>query len=280
MATNLRRRSRPRFTVLVMVLASITVLTLDAKNVPVLGTIRSGMLQALSPIESGFSTVTRPLRDAWNGVANYDDLKKRNQKLQAEVDRLKGAGAKNADLQTQVDKLKKQLNVPFVASFKVTVAQIATGNFSSFDDDTAQINQGTNAGIVIGNPVVDSAGLVGKIIRTSSNRSVMQLITDPDLEIGVRLQSNDIGVGQGEGAGKGFIVNQQIELTDKVTKGELVSTCGCARASFPGDIPIGTVDKITRSQSEQTQILNVKLDADLTQLDYVQVLHWLPPPST
>jgi rod shape-determining protein MreC len=279
MATNLRRRSRPRFTVLVMVLASITVLTLDAKNVPVLGTIRSGMLQALSPIESGFSTATHPLRNAWNGVANYDELKKRNQKLQAEVDRLKGAGAKNADLQTTVDKLKKQLGVKFVANYKVTVAQIATGNFSSFDDDTAQINQGTNAGIAVGNPVIDSAGLVGKIIRTSSDRSVMQLITDPDLEIGVRLQSNDIGVGQGEGAGKGFIVNQQIELTDKVTKGELVSTCGCARATFPGDIPIGTVSKITRSQSEQTQILNVKLDADLTQLDYVQVLHWLPRSS-
>ncbi len=279
MATNMRRRSRPRFTVLIMVLASITVLTLDAKNVPVLGSIRSGMLQVLSPIESGFSTVTHPFRNAWEGVTHYDSLKKRNQKLQAEIDDLKGAGARNKDLQEQVDKLKKQLGVPFVANYQVTVAQIATGNFSSFDDDTAQINRGTNDGIRVGNPVVDSAGLVGRIIRTSGDRSVMQLVTDPDLEIGIRLQSNDIGVGQGEGAGKGFVVNQQIELTDKVSKGELVSTCGCARANFPGDLPIGTVRKITRSQSEQTQILNVALSADLTQLDYVQVLHWLPASS-
>jgi len=52
------RRGRPRFTILVMTLLSITVLTLDAKDVPVLGSMRSGMMSALSPIESGARTVT------------------------------------------------------------------------------------------------------------------------------------------------------------------------------------------------------------------------------
>ena len=46
------RRPRTRFTILVMTLLSITVLTLDAKDVPVLGSIRSGMMRALSPVES------------------------------------------------------------------------------------------------------------------------------------------------------------------------------------------------------------------------------------
>ena len=130
-------------------------------------------------------------------------------------------------------------------------------------------------------PVADDAALpegpvLVSLARFQKDRETLLSRNTP---VGIRLQSNDIGVGQGEGAGKGFIVNEDIGLTDKVSKGQLVSTCGCSRANFPKDLPIGKVARITRSQSEQIQILSVKLLADLSQLDYVQVLHWLPSKS-
>jgi len=45
---------------------------------------------------------------------------------------------------------------------------------------------------------------------------------------------------------------------------------------MPGELPIGTVTKITRNQADQVQVLEVKLSADLTRLDFVQVLNWVP----
>ena len=277
MAINAARRGRPRFTVLVMVLASITVLTLDAKDVPVIGSIRSGALDALAPVGSAFNTVTKPFRNAWKGVSDYDELEEENQRLQAEIDRLRGQSEKTADLEEQVKKLKEQLDVPFAQDIPKTVAQVATGNFTSFDDNTAQINRGSDDGLEVGNPVVTNAGLVGRIVRVSRTRAVVQLITDPDLRIGIRVKSNDIGQGRGAGSDKPFLVYEGIGLTDSVAKGDVITTSGTERASWPGNLPIGLVSKVTRSQADQSQILEVERSADLSRLDYVQVLDWVPP---
>ena len=45
---------------------------------------------------------------------------------------------------------------------------------------------------------------------------------------------------------------------------------------MPRNLPIGTVRKVTRVQSDQTQVLEVQLAADLSRLDFVQVLIWEP----
>ena len=277
MAMNAGRRGRPRFTVLVMVLASITVLTLDAKDVPVLGSIRSGALDVLSPIGSAFSTVTKPFRNAWKGVSDYDDLEAENQRLRADLDEARGQSERTATLREEVRKLEEQVGVREELAIPSVTARVATGNFTSFDDNTAQLDQGSDAGIQVGNPVVTKGGLVGRVVRVATTRSVVQLITDPDLQIGIKVKSNDIGLGRGAGSDKPFLVFQGIELTDPVAKGDLITTSGTQRASWPGNLPVGKVTKITRSQADQTQILEVERSADLTRLDYVQVLDWVPP---
>src|SRR6478735_4970024 len=213
------RRGRPRFTILVMVLLSITVLTLDAKDVPVLGSMRSGMMSALSPIESGARTVTKPFRNAWNGVSDYEDLEKENAELRRRVDDLEGQQLTNSDAEEQVRKLREQLNLAFPVPGETVVAQVATGNFSSFDEFQAKIDKGSDSGIEVGMPVITSAGLIGNIERVSADRSVVHLITDPDFNVGVRIKSNALGVGRGSGPDSPFIVDHGIALTAEVAEG-------------------------------------------------------------
>jgi len=98
MATNARRPGRSRLTILVMVLASITVVTLDAKDVPVLGSIRSATLDVVSPIGSAFGSVVRPFRNAWRGVTDYGDLEAENRRLRGQIDELRGRSEQNAGL--------------------------------------------------------------------------------------------------------------------------------------------------------------------------------------
>ena len=276
MATRKGRRSGPRFTIIVMILLSVTILTLDAKDVPVIGSIRSGVLQALSPVERAFGAVSHPFRNAWKGVSNYDDLERENKRLQAENDKLRGAGEQNDALQAQVNDLKQQLDIPFPQPYQRVVAQVATGNFSSFDDSTAQIDRGSAAGIRVGNPVITNAGLVGRVVRVSASRSVVQLVTDPDLRLGIRVKSDATGLGRGSGPNQPFLVDRSVPLTAQVAKGDLVTTSGSTRAIMPSDLPIGNVTSITRDQGQQIQILEVKLAADLSRLDYVQVIDWTP----
>jgi len=260
-----------------MTLLSLTVLTLDAKDVPVLGSIRRGVLSALNPVERAFSSVTKPLRNAWNGVGNYDDMEKENARLRAELDALKNQQLTNADAVDQLARLKEQLDVPFLPTIATQVAQVTSGNFSSFDDDTAQIDKGSNSGLEVGMPAVTQAGLIGSIERVSPDRSVVRLITDPSVNVGIKLKSDDLGVGRGTGAGRPWVVDRGIGLTDPVAVGDPVITSGLERAKFPPGLPVGTITGITRDQREQIQILDVGLAADLTRLDYVQVLLWKPP---
>lgn len=272
------RDRRPRFTIIVMVLLSITVLTLDARDIPVVGAIRRGVMRAVTPVGDALGSVTTPFQNAWNGVTSYGDLEAENRRLHRKLDALSGQGVVNTDAAEQVKRLKEQLGVPFLATIPTQVAQVASGNFSSFDDNTAQIDKGSDSGLKVGMPVVTAAGLIGSLSRVGATRSVVRLITDPDVNIGIKLKSDDLGVGRGAGAGQPWLVDRGIGLGDVVAKGDPVITSGLERAKFPPGIPIGTITKVTRNQAEQIQVLEVELAADLSRLDYVQVLVWEPTP--
>ncbi len=276
MVTPASRQRRPRFTIVIMILLSITVLTLDAKDVPVLGSIRSGVLRAVGPIGGAFKWATTPVRNAWNGMNNYDDLQAENRRLRARLDGLKGKELVNSTAVEDVKRLQAQLNIPFIGTIPTQVAQLSGGNFSSFDDNTARIDKGSSSGIQVGMPVVTTAGLIGRIQRVTADSATVRLITDPDLRIGIKLKSDDLGAGRGTGAGQKWLVDQNIGLADEVAKGDPVLTSGIDRALFPPGLPIGTVRSVNRDQADQIQILTVDLAADLTRLDYVQVLIWKP----
>jgi len=209
-------------------------------------------------------------------VSDYEDLEKENAELRRRVDELEGQQLTNSDAEEQVRKLREQLNLAFPVPGETVVAQVATGNFSSFDEFQAKIDKGSDSGIEVGMPVITSAGLIGNIERVSADRSVVHLITDPGFNVGVRIKSNALGVGRGSGPDSPFIVDHGIALTAEVAEGDPVTTSGFERAKFPKELLIGTVSKITRSQSEQIQILEVDMAADLSRLDYVQVLKWTP----
>ena len=259
-----------------MALLSITILTLDAKDVPVLGSVRSGMMQVVEPVTEGASSIGTPFRNAWNGITGYDDLEQENAELRRRLDELEGNILINVDNAAQIEKLREQLGLPFISAIETIPAQIATGNFSSFDDHTARLDVGSDAGVAAEMPVVTAAGLIGYIASVSPGTSVVRLITDPDVRVGIRLKSNNLGVGHGTGSRKPFLIDQGIGLDDEVEVGDPVTTSGLERAKFPRNLPIGQVAKVDRNQGDQTQILSIDLAADLSRLDFVQVLKWTP----
>ncbi len=273
-----QRRRRPRFTLVVMTLLSITVLTLDAKNVPVISGLRSGMIQVLSPVQHGFRTVTRPIRHWWTGSNDYDRVVAENKRLRDEVDRLNGSSISNANAVDELNRLRDQLDIPFTKDLNPVVAQVAPGLISNFDDNTVELDKGSSSGIEDGNPVVTKAGLVGRVTRVTPDHCIVRLITDSRFVVGVRLVDPvDYAVGHGAGPENPFVVDEGIELTSPIKIGAQVVTSGLTSALYPKDIPIGVVSKVSRSTSDQTQKLEVTLSADIERLNVVQVLRWEPP---
>jgi rod shape-determining protein MreC len=143
-------------------------------------------------------------------------------------------------------------------------------------DDTVQLDQGSDAGIAVGMPVVTGAGLVGRVVATTGGRSTVQLITDPTFEFGVRLAtSQQVGLGHGTGEGLPLVIDQSIEvsLSDQIPDDEVVTTAG-QRSAFPPDIPIGRIIGIENAADQLSLVLTVDPLADLDNLAYVRVLRW------
>src|SRR5215203_5167693 len=92
-------------------------------------------------------------------------------------------------------------------------------------------------------PVVNGAGLVGKVVLVSAHRSTVQLITDPDFAVGIRLPSGVTGTARGRGRGKDLLVDTRLEPDgDDVPKdGTAMTTSGIDNSAFPADIPVGRV---------------------------------------
>ena len=263
---------------LVLSLLAVTLITLDSRGVGVFDGIRNTAGDVFAPVGDAFAWVTSPIGNAWGGMTDYDDLKAENERLRQRVDELEGGEAEAANAVEQLERLQEQLQIDFVGDIPTQIARIATGPYSNFDTFRTEIDKGSDAGLAVGMPVVTRAGLVGRLERVSRTRSVVQLATDPDFTIGVRLASTqDIGLGHGGGDSNRFVVDRGIDVGDPVEPGEVVLTSGLDDSVMPKDIPIGLVDKVRPDENTGMQLLLVDYAVDFSQLDVVQVLKWTPP---
>jgi rod shape-determining protein MreC len=273
------RTGRSRFTLLLVVLTSITILTLDFRGSGAVDDVRGAAATVFGPVRDAAAWVTSPFADAWNGVFGYNELEDENEALRAQVEELQGQVVENEDAAQQLDAIAETEGLPLTSQLGSTLARVVGAGLTNFEN-TVELNRGSDDGIAVGMPVVTGAGLVGRVTQVAGNRSVVQLVTDPGFDLGVKLvASGDVGIGHGTGEGDPLVVDAGIDLRTIVEEGDAVSTSGVDRSIFPPDIPIGRVATVERAADQLNQVLEVELLADLDNLAYVRVLHWTPPTS-
>lgn len=280
MAMTSPRRGRPRFTIVVLVLLSITVLTLDFRDVGFVQDARHTVGSALSPVQDAADWVATPFQNTWNGITRYDDVAERNQELQARVDELEGQVAQSQDIEVQFEQLLEQVDIPWVDSVSTATARVIQQPASSFSH-VVVIDKGSDVGITEGMPVVTGAGLVGQVVDASSHRSSVQLVTDPEFAVGVRLATSQrFGTATGQGSARDLLIDTGIEPAEEdadVPEDEVVTTSGIDdRSSFPASIPVGRVTRTRSANGGLTLEVFAEPLADLGELSFVNVLLTTP----
>jgi rod shape-determining protein MreC len=273
-----RRTGRSRFTLILLILTSVTALTLDFRGSGAINAARDGASTVFSPVRSGAERVFGPVGDAWNGMWRYDDVRKENERLRAELDSARSQAAQQQDAQKQLEMLSALNNISQWTTLGGVDARIVAGPLTNFEH-TLELDKGSNDGIAVDMPVVTGSGLVGRIVEVQKNRSVVKLLTDPDVVVGIRLlASQETGLMHGTGDGQPLAIDEGVGPKVPVPPNELVTTSGEDRAAYPPNIPVGTVTKTTLSEDQLRQILTVEPLADLGSLTFVKVLDWLPAP--
>ena len=147
---------------------------------------------------------------------------------------------------------------------------------SSNFDLTIEIDRGTSNGVGVGMPVVSGVGLVGSVISAGRHTAIVQVLTDPRSEVGVRFGTGDVAVAVGQGAGEPLQL-QDVSETSVTSHGAAVVTSGLDLAAYPSGIPVGTVASVHHTGGSLTSQVLVTPLVNLLVLQYVAVLQWFPP---
>jgi rod shape-determining protein MreC len=179
-------QSTRRRAIILLVLTSIILITLDLQNSSAVLGLRNVFGTIFRPVESTTRVVTRPISNAWRGIFDYNDVLDENDRLREKVAQQEGATIAAAASVRLAQELLALNGLPTLAGINAVTAQVIGDSPTNFSQ-TIEINQGSESGIRVGMPVLNAAGLIGKITKVYGDRSVVMLITDPDFALSVKV---------------------------------------------------------------------------------------------
>jgi len=132
------------------------------------------------------------------------------------------------------------------------------------------IDKGSNHGIRHGMPVVTQQGLVGRVDAVIANAARIQLITDANSVVNVRLQSAKIEA-QITGSLTGEVTLEMIPQDVKVESGDVVLTSGLG-GNYPPNIFVGQVVSVRSPENALFQTGSVQAIVDFSSMNAVLII--------
>ena len=244
---------RTRLLLIILIVTSLFLITLDLRGVAVLDGARQGTQTILSPFQRAGNVVLSPFKSFISDVTHLGRTRNQIEKLRADNAKLKGQllNRKNAD--AQLKQLKSILDLAGTAGYKVVnVRVISQGSSQSFTQ-TVTIDSGSNAGIKKNMTVLSQTGIAGVVKDVYPTTALVMLATDPSFKIGVRIAgTQQIGILSGRGSRSGAL--QLLDNLTTVTVGDILLARGSvANRPFVPGVPVGYVTAVDNSAGEIAQ---------------------------
>jgi len=192
-------------------------------------------------------------------------LREKNIELSNEVSTLKEAKLENLRL-TKLTGLKEK-NISGVIVAKIVNKSLVQAR------NTITLNVGVSDSVKINMPVITDDGLVGRIVSTSNNYSIAQILYNRNLSISVKVQRSRVdGILNYDGAGN-LVINNVPKSAD-ARVGDIVITSEYSNY-FPAGIPVGSVIEEGNLDNLFKKVIISPL-VSFTSLEEVFVLRHLP----
>jgi rod shape-determining protein MreC len=264
--------NRGRLLLIVLIVTSLFLITLDLRGVQVIDGIRTGTQTALTPVQKVGSWVISPFRTFLSDVTHLGRTRNQIEKLKADNDALRLALLNRKVADAELAQLKGVLDLAGKGEFKVVGAKVISQGSSTSFTQTLTIDAGRKSGIQTNMTVISGFGLVGVVKIAYANSAVVQLASDPAFRVGARIAgSQQIGILSGQGTRKGVL--QLLDNTTAVKVGDAILARGSngGRPFVPG-VPIGEVTAVDNSAGAVTQTADVKFYANFSALGVVAVV--------
>ncbi len=275
-----KRKSIPKKYVLMMVIILIIIIlvifSFTLKRERKLNKVEAFFKDGLIYTEK---IITYPFNYIKNVVEDYRELKnvkKDNDILEISTSRIESIESENIELRRQLEALKEELNITYTLSdYEYLNATVISRNVGYWYNKIT-IDKGTYNGVKKDMVVINSSGLIGKVIRTTTFTADVRLLTTSDTnnKISVHISNGDnnlYGLINGYDYENNILELEGISNTRDVNIGDYVYTSGLG-GIFPSGILIGSVTEITTDSYDLAKIIKVKPASDFNNLNYVSIL--------
>jgi rod shape-determining protein MreC len=269
---------RARRVFVLLVLACLTVITLDARSGAdsPLDPVRSAVGNVVGPMESATATAVRPFTDLRDAFRSNQDLRDDVARLEASNSSLRGQIAAEPVDRKRLAELDGLTRVVGDTGYSMVASRVvAMGPMQSFSR-TVTIDAGTSSGVRKDMTVLNSDGLVGRVVRATRSTATVLLIVDTDSVVGGRLGTNlEIGFlrGRGSADNTGRLALDLVDNSVVPSKDDVVVTWGSRNGvPYVAGIPIGRVESVVSSPQQSSRLAVIRPFVDFTALDVVAVV--------
>jgi rod shape-determining protein MreC len=278
-----RHDRRRRVTLVLLVLTSLALISLDERGSSLIDSARSAAQDFVAPVQHLADDAVNPASDWLSSIGRANELQDENVKLRQQLAQARSEAAAGAGARARLKELTALADLPNVADPNGVVAEVVTqdtGNLSK----SFRISKGSDAGIERNMPVVvaDSSGdgaLVGQVYSVSKTSAIVRRIDDRDFGVGAQLVQGTAfgpkGTASGQ-AGSGLLRFSVIEESGTVltmNKGDVAITLGGGfLEAYPRGLVIGKVAHSVAVGGSIAHDAELRPVVDLDQLDVVKVL--------
>ena len=250
-----------RRAIALLALSSILLITLDLQGNSVVNGLRNVFSTIFQPIQSSARVMTRPLGNTWQGITNYGELEAENARLQDQLDQQEGAFIAALATVRDAQELLALNGIDNLADISSVTAQVVGGTPSNYSQ-TVEINQGSDRGLRVGMPVVNAAGLVGRITWVDNNRSLVLLANDSLYAIPVQVVNQPDIVP----------ATTTTTTTTSTTTTSTSTTTSTTTTTLAPDVPLSTAvvdpNAITSSTTAIATATSTTTTVDLSGIDF------------
>ena len=264
--------NRGRLLIIVLIVTSLFLITLDLRGVQVIDGLRTGTQTAVTPVQRAGAWLVTPFRNFFSDVTHLGRTRNQIEKLQEENDKLRLTLQNRENADALLKQLKGVLDLAGTARYKVVAAKVISQGSSTSFTQTITIDVGSNSGVRSNMTVLSGYGLVGVVKYVYPNSALVQLASDPAFRIGTRIaDSQQIGILSGQGTRRGVL--QLLDNRSQIKKGDVLLARGSqgGRPFVPG-VPIGQVTDVDNSPGAVTQTADVKFYVNFSTLGVVAVV--------
>ena len=258
-----------------LIVLSLYLMTAGVRQGDRVGAPARGMLEVLRPVEAGTANFGAGLRSIYHDYLNLVQVRQENERLIAELARVKAEQARMAELEAENRHLTELLELRDVLGADAIAANVI-GSDATGISHTLILGQGSASGLRPGMAVLSNEGVVGRIIETSPHASRVLLIDDHNSALdGFDQRSRARGIIAGlvdDG-----VIMKYVDRSQDIKAHDTIVTSGLD-GIFPRGLLVGTVSGVHREGPGLFLVVQLSPAVSFRELEQVLVVRQQKPP--